>query len=81
MLLVEDIDCAFPSREDENGPSKGPVITGTFIQGIPGIGGRVTLSGLLNVIDGVGSDEGRLFFATVRPSIILHLQLALIVRV
>jgi chaperone BCS1 len=27
---------------------------------------RVTLSGLLNVIDGVGSDEGRLFFATVR---------------
>jgi chaperone BCS1 len=28
----------------------------------------VTLSGLLNVIDGVGSDEGRLFFATVCPS-------------
>jgi hypothetical protein len=25
----------------------------------------VTLSGLLNVIDGVGSEEGQLFFATV----------------
>jgi chaperone BCS1 len=26
----------------------------------------VTLSGLLNVIDGIGSEEGKLFFATVR---------------
>jgi hypothetical protein len=26
---------------------------------------KVTLSGLLNVIDGVGSEEGKLFFATV----------------
>lgn len=26
----------------------------------------VTLSGLLNVLDGVGSEEGKLFFATVR---------------
>ena len=25
----------------------------------------VTLSGLLNVLDGVGSEEGKLFFATV----------------
>jgi hypothetical protein len=30
-----------------------------------GFGGGVTLSGLLNVIDGVGSDDGRIFFATV----------------
>jgi len=28
----------------------------------------VTLSGLLNVIDGVGSEEGKLFFATVRSN-------------
>ena len=26
---------------------------------------QVTLSGLLNVLDGVGSDEGKIFFATV----------------
>jgi hypothetical protein len=26
---------------------------------------RVTLSGLLNVLDGVGSEEGKIFFATV----------------
>lgn len=26
---------------------------------------QVTLSGLLNVIDGVGSEDGKLFFATV----------------
>ena len=33
-----------------------------------GLRGRslVTLSGLLNVLDGVGSEEGKLFFATVR---------------
>jgi len=28
----------------------------------------VTLSGLLNVLDGVGSEEGKLFFATVSMS-------------
>jgi chaperone BCS1 len=72
ILLVEDIDCAFPSREDEEDAGaadprrRGPnIVGGTFMP--PG-GYRpptgVTLSGLLNVIDGVGSDEGRLFFAT-----------------
>jgi len=37
--------------------------------GLPGMPGlrrsSVTLSGLLNVIDGIGSEEGILFFATV----------------
>jgi hypothetical protein len=33
----------------------------------------VTLSGLLNVLDGVGSEEGKLFFATVGFSFI-HFQ-------
>ena len=28
----------------------------------------VTLSGLLNVLDGVGSEEGKIFFATVSKS-------------
>jgi chaperone BCS1 len=80
LLLIEDIDCAFPSREDEEegmGAPQGPAMTnsrgqrivgGTFMGGMSQVGMRtgVTLSGLLNVIDGVGSDDGRLFFATVR---------------
>jgi chaperone BCS1 len=66
IFLIEDIDCAFPSREDEenNAPSPYP------IPGVPYPMGRrsaVTLSGLLNVIDGIGSEEGKLFFATVIP--------------
>ncbi|EAU87758.2 mitochondrial chaperone BCS1 [Coprinopsis cinerea okayama7 len=51
ILLIEDIDCAFPSREEaeeDHWRQKS----------------RVTLSGLLNVLDGVGSEEGKLFFAT-----------------
>ncbi|KAG5642101.1 hypothetical protein DXG03_003600 [Asterophora parasitica] len=69
ILLIEDIDCAFPSREDaedderpNNNPSYGFVSPGYS----PGSGRKsaVTLSGLLNVIDGVGSEEGKLFFAT-----------------
>ncbi|CAK5271615.1 unnamed protein product [Mycena citricolor] len=63
IFLIEDIDCAFPSREAED-----------EIEPAPGMRARngmqnrsrpsVTLSGLLNVIDGVGSEEGKLFFAT-----------------
>ena len=77
IFLIEDIDCAFPSRED--GGDDSPV-NPTFMSPYPGLmvpgmmsgKGRksnVTLSGLLNVLDGVGSEEGKLFFATVRPAI------------
>jgi chaperone BCS1 len=78
IFLIEDIDCAFGSREDEDEFEEQP-------QAYAGSGGRppagwppgaspgpraprssVSLSGLLNVIDGVGSEEGKLFFATVR---------------
>lgn len=69
ILLIEDIDCAFPSRDDMDDDEP---ITATGYQGMVGPpfsrSGRkssVTLSGLLNVIDGVGSEEGKLFFATV----------------
>ena len=34
----------------------------------------VTLSGLLNVLDGVGSEEGKLFFATVSPWLLGFLE-------
>ena len=70
ILLIEDIDCAFSSREDTEDEHLG------MMPGYPNIvpnhyrrvqrKSAVTLSGLLNVIDGVGSEEGKLFFATVR---------------
>ncbi|GJJ11559.1 hypothetical protein Clacol_005793 [Clathrus columnatus] len=60
ILLIEDIDCAFPSREEEERAKKDP-----FNEGLKS---SVTLSGVLNVLDGVGSvrykEEGRLFIAT-----------------
>ncbi|KAG6918725.1 hypothetical protein DXG01_012210 [Tephrocybe rancida] len=68
ILLIEDIDCAFPSREDseddEQPPRPGQPFG--FVSYGPNQGRKsaVTLSGLLNVIDGVGSEEGKLFFAT-----------------
>jgi chaperone BCS1 len=71
IFLIEDIDCAFPSREDEADSSVGPSYMAPYPgMVVPGIGkarkSNVTLSGLLNVLDGVGSEEGKLFFATVR---------------
>ncbi|KAJ7578681.1 mitochondrial chaperone BCS1 [Mycena floridula] len=70
ILLIEDIDCAFPSREEldfiEEYGSSGGMVTPGFASGpYPQVRrSSVSLSGLLNVIDGVGSEEGRLFFAT-----------------
>ena len=67
ILLIEDIDCAF-SREEEGSSNSQSQAPPPFMSmyGMAGSGkSQVTLSGLLNVIDGVGSEEGRLFFATV----------------
>ncbi|KAJ7448869.1 hypothetical protein B0H11DRAFT_2247505 [Mycena galericulata] len=68
IFLIEDIDCAFVSRSDEDhreeihgAGGRGPLGHAT---GAHGPRSLVTLSGFLNVIDGVGSEEGRLFFAT-----------------
>ena len=73
IFLIEDIDCAVPSREDGDDPSVNPNFmspySGMVVPGMMQGKGRksnVTLSGLLNVLDGVGSEEGKLFFATVR---------------
>jgi len=86
IFLIEDIDCAFPSREesDPDSPSSnshgglglGPMdydfemdmaMSGMVVGGKKAMKSRsgVTLSGLLNVLDGVGSEEGKIFFATV----------------
>jgi chaperone BCS1 len=56
ILLIEDIDVAFPSRSDEEEGDR---------YNHPKRGTEVTLSGLLNVLDGIASDENKLFFATV----------------
>ena len=73
IFLIEDIDCAFPSREDGDDSPVNPTFmspySGLVVPGMMSGKGRksnVTLSGLLNVLDGVGSEEGKLFFATVR---------------
>ncbi|KAJ6618441.1 P-loop containing nucleoside triphosphate hydrolase protein [Mycena sp. CBHHK59/15] len=62
IVLVEDIDCALPSREEDDDSDPGTPLPGPRRE----CAGRsgVTLSGLLNMIDGIGSEEGKLFFAT-----------------
>lgn len=64
IFLLEDIDCAFPSRNEVE--EQIAAMSGYPIN-VNGSNRRsaVTMSGLLNVIDGVGSEEGKLFFATV----------------
>lgn len=53
IILLEDIDAAFVSREEID-------YNKSAYQGL----GRVTLSGILNVLDGVASSEERLLFMT-----------------
>lgn len=70
IVLIEDIDCTFLPRDTAN-----TVTTGSFLPMAPMLGtgppassnSRITLSGLLNMLDGVGGEEGKLFFATVSP--------------
>jgi hypothetical protein len=79
ILLIEDIDCAFPvprsddDDDNDNDPSSNMnpydigmgMVTPSYLPGGARRRSAVTLSGLLNVLDGVGSEEGKLFFATV----------------
>lgn len=66
ILLLEDIDCAFPSRDDDDEEEVQVDAYGNPVYQ-PGYTPRseVTLSGLLNVLDSVTSEEGRIVFATV----------------
>ncbi|KAG8753834.1 hypothetical protein FRC11_007106 [Ceratobasidium sp. 423] len=61
ILLYEDIDAAFVDRSSTPGPEQG---THYNARGEPTNSTGVTLSGLLNTIDGVQAQEGRLLFAT-----------------
>lgn len=72
ILLIEDIDCAFPVLRDSDDHTETEDIDSALASAYhPARPARhaprsaVTLSGLLNVVDGVGSEEGKLFFATV----------------
>jgi mitochondrial chaperone BCS1 len=53
IILLEDIDAAFVSREDT--PTQKAAYEGL---------NRVTFSGLLNCLDGVASTEARIVFMT-----------------
>ncbi|KAJ7606200.1 hypothetical protein FB45DRAFT_950840 [Roridomyces roridus] len=66
ILLLEDIDCAFPSRVDHQHAQNHHSEPRS----------AVTLSGLLNVLDSISSGEGRITFATTNH--IDHLDPALI---
>ena len=78
VVLIEDVDATrtatdrdaepVPPPEPAKAPSRYPVINGAF-QSPPATG--VTLSGLLNAIDGVASSEGRLLIMTTnRPDVL-----------
>ncbi|KAJ7148087.1 P-loop containing nucleoside triphosphate hydrolase protein [Mycena crocata] len=63
ILLIEDIDCAFSSRTEE--PRNAEITVdpdGRPLMVEPR--SSVTLSGLLNILDSVASQEGRILFAT-----------------
>ncbi|KAF7357446.1 hypothetical protein MSAN_01340600 [Mycena sanguinolenta] len=59
IVLVEDIDCCLPARDDDDDSDGGSPVRHSRSRR-----NGVTLSGLLNMIDGIGSEEGKLFFAT-----------------
>ena len=69
IALMEDVDAAFHhsiNRTTEKEKSEKKLLTGDKEQGPSPSGDaqKVSLSGLLNALDGVGAQEGRLLFAT-----------------
>ncbi|KZT21605.1 P-loop containing nucleoside triphosphate hydrolase protein [Neolentinus lepideus HHB14362 ss-1] len=70
IAIMEDVDVAFhQSITREPGPSSpaktSSESTSTFVtKGSPPSSSRLTLSGLLNALDGVGAQEGRILYAT-----------------
>ncbi|KAL0570750.1 hypothetical protein V5O48_011216 [Marasmius crinis-equi] len=76
IALMEDIDAAFThgvSRDNTSSTSSSPTPGGEAIPpppppsgstAVPATANRLSLSGLLNALDGVGAQEGRILFAT-----------------
>ncbi|KAF8217476.1 P-loop containing nucleoside triphosphate hydrolase protein [Mycena galopus ATCC 62051] len=76
ILLIEDIDCAFPLRVDTPDELKTQLDEeGRPIETLKWRS-DVTLAGLLNILDSVASQEGRILIATTNH--IVHLDPALI---
>lgn len=64
IILMEDIDCAFTSRSSQEQDDK-QALQGNGMVTRPALSASgVTLSGLLNCLDGVTAQEGSIFFAT-----------------
>ncbi|KZV88767.1 P-loop containing nucleoside triphosphate hydrolase protein [Exidia glandulosa HHB12029] len=84
ILTLEDIDCAFPQPRrtdcDDDDDNVDDALekhqSRLDMRRGPNMDSGVTLSGLLNAIDGVWSEEGRLIFATTNN--IEHLDPALL---
>ncbi|TFK48570.1 P-loop containing nucleoside triphosphate hydrolase protein [Heliocybe sulcata] len=71
IAIMEDIDAAFHqsiTREPDHAPSTGlsesTSQSTSSPNGSPSFTTRLTLSGLLNALDGVGAQEGRILYAT-----------------
>ncbi|TFY58608.1 hypothetical protein EVJ58_g6324 [Rhodofomes roseus] len=70
IALMEDVDAAFSKgitrslpRSDDSEGDAGATEKPPLME-LQDAGARVTLSGLLNALDGIGAQEGRLLFAT-----------------
>jgi chaperone BCS1 len=63
IILLEDIDAVSSNRDAETEDSR-QIVTGSPSQMTKSVGGKVSLSSLLNIIDGVGSQEGRILIMT-----------------
>ncbi|KAI4519963.1 P-loop containing nucleoside triphosphate hydrolase protein [Schizophyllum commune] len=68
IALMEDIDAAFvkstAARDTDDGAHNDPNNKAGGASNQNTIASRVSLSGLLNALDGVGAQEGRILFAT-----------------
>jgi mitochondrial chaperone BCS1 len=63
MVILEDVDCAVHRREDIVKEKK-PATPAQSSKKEPKTDGRLTLSGLLNALDGIETPEGVIFFLT-----------------
>jgi chaperone BCS1 len=63
IILLEDIDAVSSNRDAETESSR-QIVTGSPSKQSKPTSGKVSLSALLNVIDGVGSQEGRILIMT-----------------
>ena len=63
IVLLEDVDAVSSNRDAEVEDSR-QIATGSPSRMSKSVGGKVSLSSLLNVIDGVGSQEGRILIMT-----------------